>query len=131
MSFIEMNLDEAQEAQIVEEGNYNIVISAATEKESKSSGKPMIECTLEISGQPNAQSIWYYLTLPHADDEEKTRNFKMLNLKRFLTAFNIPFDSSGFNVEDFPGAEANLRVKQSEPDDDGNIRNEIVLPKLQ
>lgn len=131
MSFVEMALDEVKEAQVMEEGAYDLIIESADEKESKK-GKPMIECVIQFSDHPNASPIWYYLSLPHEDDEPKARNFKMLNLKRFLTMFGIPFDSSGFDTNDFFGASArNAHVKVSEPDENGNTRNELNLPKLQ
>lgn len=131
MSFVSVNVEEVKEPAPVEEGNYDLVCSNAEEKESKSSGKPMIACTIEIMEHPDAPTIFMFLPLPAEGDEPKARNFKLLQLKRFLTAFDIPFDSDGFNVEDFNGATATqCRVKLSEPDDEGRVRNEVVLPSI-
>lgn len=136
MSFIQMNLgDNVAEPEAVDEGTYDLIIAAVTEKESKNTGAPMLEIVHEIQGVDNASPIYHYLVMPKEGDEEKTVNFKLLNLKRYLTMAGIPFDNGGFEVEDFFGASFSAfivkeEMEQEDPSADPQFRNSIKVPRL-
>jgi hypothetical protein len=58
----------------------------------------------------------------------------MLLLKRFLALFNIGYDSAGIDTEklcmEMVGATANAAVSLSEPDDNGNVYNRLIVPRM-
>ncbi len=134
MGYIQVALDEAQETQPVEEGQYPLVIAYVEEKESKA-GSPMIVVGHEIEGEPNADMVYHYIVLPTEEDEPKTRNFKLLNLKRYLTLAGIPFDDSGFDTDEllgtqFEGYLAKEEIEQEDPEAPPAFRNVLKVPRI-
>jgi hypothetical protein len=107
---------------------YNLAIISATQKVS-SNNKPQIEVFISIVDHPEAPDIRHYISLVQAEDDAKTANFKQLFLVRFLAAFKIPFDATGFDVDDFEGATANLELSL-EVANNGNSYNRLVLPNV-
>lgn len=138
MTFIPVNFDDAVEPQPAAAGRYNLQITAAevakTGVNSKRPGSPQFRVTIGFPDNPNVPNVTQFLSLPHEEDEPGSANFKALLLKRFLTLFNIPFDSNGIDTEkmamDMVGATANAEVQLSEPDDNGNVYNRLVVPRI-
>lgn len=136
MTFIPMNLDEAVETQPVARGNYLCQITGAKVGESgensKHPGSPLIKVTIGLPDEPNASVIQHYLSLPFEGDENA--KFKTLMVKRFAVAFNVPLGDGGIDPEDFAremiGQTATLEVTQREPNDNGDIFNEVKIPRL-
>ena len=124
---IPLNLNEVQESRPVPNGRYNVVIASAEENKSKA-GNDQIVVSLGIEGHADAPNVSHWISIPGAGDEKAA--FKLLMMKRFLNAFKIPYDDSGFDVQDFVGATASLDLTLSEPDDNGNTYNRLQLPKL-
>jgi len=127
---IPLNLNDIQESKPVPNGRYDLVIASADEGKNKEGTKDQIKVSLGIQGQDKAPNVTHFISLPSTGDDPQKSNFKMLLLKRFLFAFKIPFDSDGFNVDDFAGATASCDLTLSEPDDSGNIYNRLQLPRL-
>ena len=137
-----LNFDEAIEPQPLARGKYPVQITAAEEKvtgpNSKRPGSPQIKVTVGFTGpsqeEQAAPPINQFISLPNEDDEPKSANFKLLLLKRFLVAFNVPFSNGDLDVEalcfDLVGREANLEVTLGEPDDNGNVYNSLVIPRI-
>lgn len=131
MSFIPVDVTGTTEPKAVSNGRYDLQISSAEETLSKEKKKPMVVAYVAIEGHVDAPNVRHNISLPQPDDEPKAKEFKMLLLKRFLTLFKIPYDSNGFNVEDFVGARAdNAELKLGEVDEKGNQYNELVLPRM-
>lgn len=142
MTFVPVNFDEVIEPAPVTPGIYNLQITRAEVKQtgerSKNPGRDQIVVGLVFTGtseeELNAPAITHYISVPHPDDEPKTAKFKARMLKRFLEVFNVPYESNGIDLEkaamDMTGAEAELQVSLSAPDDNGNVYNRIVLPPL-
>lgn len=138
MTFIPANFDEAVEPQPVGAGRYNLQITEATVAKtgpnSKVPGSPQFKVSIALMDEPNAPNITQFISLPNEQDEPKSANFKVLLLKRFLVLFNVPFDNSGIDTErmamDMVGATANAEVQLSEPDDNGNVYNRLVVPRM-
>lgn len=142
MSFINVDFDSVVEPRPVAAGRYPVQITAAVVKEtgerSKNPGRPQIVVTVGFTGpsqaEQNAPTVNHYISLPHPDDEPKTNNFKALQLKRFLEAFRINYDSNGIDLDQITfemiGANADLEVGLSDPDDDGNVYNRLVMPRI-
>ena len=133
MPFIKSEVGSATEAQTVPEGVYELRCGEAKEWTNKTSGKESILCTIFIENPPEdvpmAQPIGHFISLVHPDDDEDKAAFKVLMQRRFLEAFSIPFEASGFDTDDIPGASAELMLKQETGDDDVT-RNVIGLPHL-
>jgi len=138
MAFIPVNFDDAQESKPASSGIYNLQITEAKEVQtgpnSKFPGSPQLRISLGFTDEPNTPNVTHFISLPHAEDEQKSANYKALLLKRFLVHFNIPFDHSGIDTEQVCmhaiGASANTEVKLDEPDANGNVYNRLVLPRL-
>lgn len=132
MPFIPVDVTGTTEPKPVVNGKYDLSISSAEEGISKEKRKPMITAFINIEGHPKAPNIRHNISLPADGDEPKSKEFKMLLLKRFLEQFKIPYDTNGFNVEDFIGARAdNVEVRLTEPDEKNNQYNELVLQRMQ
>lgn len=133
MSFIQFanKFSEVKEKRPVARAVYDLRVVEALEHSSKESGKPSILVKLEVEGE-DAPIIWEYLSLPTSEDDEDKVNNKMRRIARFLSAFNIPHEEAGFNIEDFFGATGRCEVILTDPADeqDGESRNKVLLPKL-
>lgn len=131
MSFIPVDVTGTTEPKAVSNGRYDLSISSAEEALSKEAKKPMVVVYINIEGHVDAPNVRHNISLPVPDDAPKSKEFKMLLLKRFLTLFKIPYDANGFNVEDFVGSRADqAELKLTETDDKGNQYNELVLPRM-
>lgn len=97
-----------------------------------------VQILIEEPGQEYAP-FSHFLSLPNPvldqkSDEDKgnkpgtSSNFKRLQIKRFLTAFRIPFTGTGFDPQDIPGATARLELTQEMYEGRNNQR--LVLPPL-
>jgi hypothetical protein len=142
MTHIPVNFDEAVEPQPLPAGRYPLQITAVKEGEtgqnSANPGSPQLIFTVGFTGlsleEQIAPTVRHYVSLPTEGDEPDKFRFKALLLKRFLTAFNIPFASDGIDTDaicyEAPGHEAELDVELSEPDTNGNVYNRLRIPKL-
>jgi len=126
---IPLNLNDVQEPKPVPNGRYALTIASAEQGVSKN-GNDQIRVSIGIEGHLDAPNVTHYISIPGKADEKQKADFKLLMLKRFLTAFNIPFDDNGFSVDSFIGARAECELTLSEPDDGGNIYNRLMLPKV-
>ena len=133
MSFIELPLGDTQEAQVVPEGVYNLLVEDAQDHKNAESGRESIMCMIRIEDPPedvpNPATVFHFLVLPTADDDEKTRTFVMLEIKRFLEVFDIPYEANGFSSEDIPGATADVLVTEGEYE--GRPTNSLRLPAIE
>lgn len=130
MPFIQSAIEDAKETKPVAEGEYTVRIHSA-ELELSKKGLDMVHVMCLVEGEENANPIHTYLILPTADYQH--RAMALRNLKRFLVAFNIPHEGTGFDTDDFPGATANLLVQQEEVKEGamkGEITNRLNLPKV-
>ena len=138
MTFIPANFDDAVEPKPASAGRYNLQITgcdvAKTGPNSKVPGSPQFKVSIAFTDEPNTPNITHFVSLPNEQDKPETANFKVLLLKRFLTLFNVPYDTNGIDVEkmamDMVGAQANAEVSLSEPDDNGNVYNRLQTPKI-
>lgn len=118
----DLDLENVPELEAVPEGEYEVRIMAADTHVSKTSGQTMIKVVLEIVGQPNADTIYHYITLPQVDDDERKRNGKLRRIKEFLSAFGLSQQS------DFPewlGQTAWALIGQEADDRTGLPRNVV------
>lgn len=135
---IPVNFDDAVEPKPVPAGRYALQVTACdvakTGAQSKVPGSPQFKVSLGFEDQSlNAPNITHYISLPNGAPDDNV-NFKVLLLKRFLEAFRVAYDRTQIDVHgmatDMLGASATLEVTQTEPDDNGNVYNRIVLPKI-
>lgn len=138
MTFIPVNFDEAVEPQAASGGRYQLQITACqvakTGPNSKRPDSPQFRVTIGFPENPEFQNFSHFISLPHEDDEPGSVNFKVLLLKRFCALFNIPLEGNGIDVEqlamEMVGATANAEVGISEPNDNGDVFNNLKVPKL-
>lgn len=138
MAFINVDLDSAEESQPAAQGSYNLQITDAVEMatgpNSKVPGSPMLRVSIGFPDEVNVPNISQFIMLPKEDDEPDAMQMKMLNLRRFLTLFNVPYDSAGIDTEklclELPGHTANAEVTLSEPDTNGNVYNRLKVPRI-
>ena len=103
MSLIDVNPGEAKELVAVEAGEYEVSILSAELKESQNKpGNQMIEVNLRIEGEPLAKPLRDWLQLPNGNDDEGSKNRKLLKLSAFCKCFEYDF-SAGIETEDLPG----------------------------
>lgn len=124
---IPVNLEDVKESKPVPAGKYQLTVASVDETVTKA-GAPQLKVSIGIDGHDDAPNLTHFVSIPSAGDEKAA--IKALFLTRFLSAFKIPYDSSGFDLDDFPGAVANCEVALSEPDENGNVYNRLNLPRL-
>ena len=137
-TFIPMDFDAAQEPQPAPSGDYALQITKAEIKESgpnsKRPGSPQLVVTVGFTEEPNVPNITQFISLPHEEDDAKSALFKTLLVKRFLAAFKVSHASNGLDLDEIvlelPGHTAVLGVKLDEPDDNGNIYNRLIVPRM-
>lgn len=133
MPFIELDqeeLDKVKEPELVEEGEYNLIIGKVEEGPSKKNPeRTVLSCIIENQDVPDAAPIFEYISMPAPGDKPETRKMMLLNLRRFCAVFNVPIEG-GVNSEDFLGATGRCYVVQKERDDNGEMANNLKLPKL-
>lgn len=131
MPFIKLALDDVKEPEIVPEGAYDLRIAKVMDTESKA-GNPMTVCTIIIEDAgTKAMPIVHYMTYPDEDLPADQKEFRLLDIKRFLQVFGIKYDPHGFDTDDLQGATAQKAfVMQEEGKQDKVMRNKLRLPRL-
>lgn len=114
MSFIEININDAIEPSIVEEGEYAVRIEDAEVKVGQS-GKKYIGLRLSILNEDNVKQVNEVLMLPDAADDESTKNRRLLALKRMCTCFDYE-PQGGIDTAELIGREGRvfLKIEDSE-----------------
>jgi hypothetical protein len=142
MPFINAAVATAKELTAVPEGRYPLrvldadVVPVKRDNPDKSKEQIAVTISIDDAQYPSAQQVYMYLGLPHRDDDERTVNRKLLSIRRFCTQFDIPFEESGFNTDDFVGAtcdEGHLTqepVKDANDQETGEFRNNLRLARL-
>jgi len=130
MPIIHAPLGDVKEPEAVPEGIYDLRIVKFEEGESKK-GNPMTTVFIKIedAAYPNASIVRHWLMQPTSDTPSDQRQMRLLDTKRFLLAFGIPYEHDSYNTDDFIGATARCTLKQDEGDD-GGLYNRLVLPRL-
>lgn len=129
MSFITVAIGEAKEKEAAPEGPYNLVITEAKPYHNDNSGKDSIECSIGFEEFPDYNNIKHFIALPHESDDAEKMNNKLLSLKKFLERFSIPFEDTGFALEDFGGATSRLFV-EVEVSEEYGPQNNITYKKV-
>ncbi len=122
MSFFELpGLNDVKERYPVPEGVYDLCITSA--KANEKDNKINIQCILEIEGEPEASSVFHYLSMPGPDDDADKKKAKMLFIARFLNQFGINAEN-GLETEQMVGSRATacrLTLEEYE----GNMSNKF------
>jgi hypothetical protein len=135
---MQLNFDDAVEPTIAPAGRYALQITEAKEMvtgpNSKNPGSPMIRVSIGFPQNDEYQNFNHFIMLPTEDDEQKAANNKVLNLKRFLVLFGIPFQNGELDVPglimDMTGAQTDGEVKQTEPNANGDVYNSLAVPRI-
>lgn len=131
MPLVKAPLEDDFESQPVPEGNYDLRIQSAEDKDS-AAGNAMtaIMITIEDPDHPNATPIFFFLNYP--PKEHEYYDLMWQQNKRFLTVFDVPYDKSGFNTDDLDGATGNCFVEHNMVEYNGveAPKNELRLPRV-
>ena len=97
----------------------------------QTSGRTSYMCVIKIENPPEdvkvASDIFFFLNMVNEGDSDKGKEFMLLQQRRFFEAFSIPYEASGFDPDDIPGATAsNIHVTLGEYED--KPKNELNLP---
>jgi len=142
MTFLNVDFDSVVEPAPLPAGRYATQITNAEVKQTgeraKHPGRDQIVVSVVFTGdsaeEANAPAVTHFIALPHPDDEPRTASFKARMLKRFLLIYGVPFDSNGIDLEEtclaMIGCSADMEVSLSAPDDNGNVYNRLVLPRI-
>ena len=129
MPLIKVDLDDVNELDPAPEGEYDLRIIKAEDTESKK-GNYMTAIVIQIEGtEKPCAPIRHWLTYPNEETPEDQRAMRLIDIKRFLTAFGFKYEYKGFTSEDLVGATAHCLIIQ-EKGDDGNVYNRLRLPRL-
>lgn len=131
MSFINLNLKGVKEPEAVPEGLYDLRIVKVEDTESKK-GNPMTVVTIKVEDADgkNPAPVYHYITYPTKDLPDSQKQMRLLDIKRFLTLFEVAYEEGeGFDTDDLQGQTARGLLTQEEGDD-GVIRNRLRLPRL-
>ncbi len=121
---------DAKPPELVEDYEHQLRIVNATYGPGKQDPKKFrTEVIIEVLDVPDSAGIFQYLSDPNPDGEEKSEKFKALMTKKFLTAFGIPFDGEGFDLDDFPGKTYTGRTKKSKDEETGRESANVILPE--
>lgn len=125
MSFIDINTEDVQGFHTVPgDREYELRILSVEQKNSKK-GDPMLEIKMDIPEDPQSKDIYHYIMLPTSADDEKRKTQKLLNLKNFKTAFNLP-QSGSINLEDLQGMKAWAILREEAGEGDNESRNSVA-----
>lgn len=107
-------------------GLYRAKLVECNEKESKSSGNPMLECVYELTrGDFKGSKVWDYIVLG-------VEGFPERKLRQFLEAVGKitgKRNAKGtFDPDDFEDADVQLRLKNEEYEEEQRARVAAVLP---
>lgn len=138
MTFVTVNFDDVVEPKPATPGKYPLQIVKCdvvkTGDKSKRPGSPQYRVSIGFPEQPDTPNLTQYISLPHEEDEPGSANFKALLLKRFLHLFSIPLPTGGFETESLAmqmvGATATAEVGLTEPNENGDVYNTLVVPKI-
>ncbi len=121
---------DAQEPVALTDGVHNMRIAKASHGAGK--GDPTkfrVEVMLDCPEEPDKNAVFFYIGDPNPEGDPKAENFKALMAKRFLTHFDIPFDDTGFDLDDFFGKTADTRVVTTK-DKEGRVNTNLDLPPI-
>lgn len=136
MPFIEQAIADAVEDVTVPEGAYDLSIIQAELKTSKAGAARgeednMIQVMIKIESEeyPNASTVFHHIMLVKDPDYEYNHLW-LRDQKRFLVAFGIPHEGTGFDLDDFAGATAKQLLLKVDQNDKGEDQNVLSLPKV-
>jgi hypothetical protein len=130
MAFIKLNLEGVKESEAVPEGEYDLRIVKAEDRESKK-GNDMTVVTMRIedADQPNPAPVLYFLVHSMDGLSDEAKHFRLLEHKRFLELFGVDYSDGGFDSDDLVGQTARCFLIQ-ENDENDIPRNRLRLPRL-
>jgi len=114
MSFIEINVNDAIEPSVVEEGEYTVRIEDAEVKTGQS-GKKYIGLRFSIVDEDNVKQVNEVLMLPDEADDDAQKNRRLLAIKRMCTCFDYE-PQGGIDTAELVGREGKvfLKIEESE-----------------
>lgn len=123
-SVLDYNLTDIPDEAPVEPGEYEMKVLSATHKISSTSGKPMVEVVLGVSEEPNARSVYTYLSLPAEKDDTKAINGKLRRLRSFYDCFAVDYEGGSVELDNLIG-ETGFCILSEEDDPEYGASNSV------
>ena len=119
VSILDINVEEVEELQTIPDGEEVLLEIIKAEVRNSAKGLPMLVIQLGATELQNTKSIFEYMVLPHAyEDDIEKKAAAGRKLKRFCQAFNLPMDS--LNLEAIVGETGYAIVKAEEYEGETN-----------
>lgn len=91
MGIAKLNISETPDPKALETGQYNLSITKASVKASKS-GNPMVRVMFKADGEIGARPISHFINLPTDDMDDETAYSRRVQLKQLCTAIRMDPD---------------------------------------
>jgi len=124
MAFINMNLGEAKEKEVLPEGEYDLVIEDYTPV-MENDKLIALSVRHSVDGHPEAKAVFNRINLPTEGDTEEKRNNKLLFAIAYLALFGIEWTAAGFDTDELQGSRGKCFLKVQEYE--GVLSNQIKL----
>lgn len=122
-SFLDLNLDDAQEPKVLPEGEYKIRVSGA-EKSTDKNNNPYILLRLEVPDEPYSKTFTHFLGFPTDDMTPKDQNARKWRMKEAFEAFG--FDYQSRPLEDLRGSETWATLGETDEDPTYGKSNRVI-----
>ena len=103
---LDESLDDVVEPKPVATGRYNLTIEQAKAVKNEEGELSKIQILIGFDDNPKAATLFHNISLPLSGDQPKSRNFKLLLMKKFMTLFKVPYEGGRLNTLDFAGCRA-------------------------
>lgn len=122
---LEGDITKIKDPETVPEGVYDLVVTKIMEKKSDQGDLTGLNLIIDVVGYVDAADVFHHISLPVEGDDEEKVTFKLRFLKKFLEAFDVPFDKKGFDQAALMGASGKCKLGLNEYQ--GQISNKINL----
>ena len=135
MPFIKAAIKDAREPELVPEAKYDLEIlshkclDGEGNTVSAEDDPTRIQCVIRIDSDdhPNAELVFHTLWLKSAKEEYVASTLR--DMRRFLAAFEVPFEENGFNPDDLDEAKASVITVYQKEGNDVVMRHSLRLPR--
>lgn len=87
MSLLNVNLNEAHEPELIENGSEEQVRILGLEERTSKANNIYLSIRLDVPGKDNVDDIYDMLMMPGQGEKPKQTNRRLMDIKNFLTAF--------------------------------------------
>ena len=117
MARVNLNSTQAVPEEPLAEGDYMLrCVGCDGAYKSQQSGKTSIKFRFSATDHPTSPPMNFFLGLPQEDDDERSINQKFNRINEMHDIFDIHFDDTGFDDDDYEGKDRMALVEYCDPD---------------